>query len=813
MEALLREIRQAVRVLRKRPAFPIVCVVTLALGIGANTAIFSIVHAVLLRQLPFANAERLVWISGVRPEHSKAPFSLPDFLDYRDGTRSLDSLSALANWSPNLTGQGDPERITGVRVSGNLFETMGVSAAAGRALKAEDDVPSSPRVVVITHALWQRRFGGDAGLIGKALDLNGDSYTVVGVLPPQFLFPIPGAELAVPLVPDADPRRFDRDSVNFLRLVGRVRAGATLKQAQSEMNALALRLRQEFPEPNAQKIGVKLTPMRDEITGSYRQALWVLMAAVGLVLLIACANLANLNLVRASARRKEMSIRSALGASPRHIMRQLLIESALIAIVGGVLGIVLAFFGLKGLLTLTPAIIPRASGIRLDDAALIFTLVISASAAIITGLAPALLPVRGDLTRDLNQGVRGSTEGARGKTLRTAFVIVEVSLSLVLLAGAGILLKSFAKLQSVDPGFDPHAVLTVRLSLSSHRYSRLAGITQFYDALLERVQALPGVSAAGVINMLPLSGAMSSVPFTIVGRDFSREQFPEAQYRVVTPGYLRVMRIPLLAGREFSEGDTEHTRLVCHINENLARHYWPSGGAIGAHILIDDPDYWSRQIEIVGIIPNVKDRGLETSPAFDVYVPLRQAVQDSVPLIQGNQYWVVRTQRAPLAMVESSRDQVRVVDPEVAASGFRDMDQYVALALAPRRFNLQLLSFFALAALALAMAGIYGLVSYSVSQRLPEIGVRMAIGAQRSDVLRMIVVEGMKPVLAGLGFGLVSLIALSRVLSNLLFAVSAHDPATLGGVSVLFCGIALAAIVMPAWRAAKVDPLHVLRAE
>jgi len=810
---VLRDIRQALRVLLKRPAFPTICILTLALGIGANTAIFSIVHAVLLRQLPFEHGERLVWISGLRPEHGSAPFSLPDFLDYRDHISSLDSLSALANWIPNLNGQGDAERLTGVRITADLFEMLGVNAAIGRALEPRDDQPSSPRVVVITYGLWQRRFGSDAGLVGKQVDLNGESYTVVGVLPPNFFFPIPNAELAAPLVPDADPRRFDRNSVNFLRLLGRVRPHSTPQQVQSEMNALALRLRQEFSEPNALKLGVKLTPMRDQITGSYRQALWVLMAAVGLVLLIACANLANLNLIRASARRMEISIRSALGASPRHIIRRLLAESALIAVAGGLLGIGLAFLGLKVLLRLTPANVPRASEIALDGTVLVFTFLISAFAAVATGLAPALLSARTDLTRDLNQKVRGSTEGRRGKALRSAFVIVEVTLSLVLLAGAGALLKSFAILHSVDPGFDPHRVLTVRLSLPDNHYRQVADITRFYDALLARVQALPGVSAAGVNNLLPLSGGMSSVPFTIVGRNFSRDQFPEAQYRVVSPMYLTVMRIPLLAGRAFTEGDNERTQLVCYINENLARHYWPSGEAIGAHLLLDDTDYGLRQVEIVGVIRDVKDRGLEMSPAFDVYVPLRQASEDSVPLIRENQYWAVRTQTDPLSMVESFREQVRSVDPEVAASGFRDMDQYVSMAMGPRRFNLQLLSFFSLAALALSVAGIYGLVSYSVSDRVQEIGVRMALGARRQDVLRMLLMEGMRPVLAGLGFGLLSLIALSGMLSKLLFAVSAYDPPTLAAVTLLFCLVALAAIVLPARRATKIDPLQVLRTE
>jgi predicted permease len=445
MNQFWKDTRRSLRTLLKRPTFLAVSVLTLALGIGANTAIFSVVNTILLRQLPFKYAERTVWITGVRPERSDASFSLSDFLDYRDRIGSLDSLSAVGVWSGNLTGQGDAEQLNGVRVSANLFETLGVNAVLGRTLEPDDDRPGSPRVVVMTDGLWQRRFGGDISLIGKQLDLSGVSYMLVGILPANFFFPIPGAELAVPLVPDADPWRFDRNTVNFLRLVGRTRPGSTPERAQAEMNALAVKLRQQFPGPNAQTLGVKLTPMRDQITGGYRRALWVLLAAVGLVLLIACANLANLNLARASGRRREMSIRSALGATRWQVVKQLFLESALLAVAGGALGVFVSHFGVQGLLTMTPASIPRAREIGLDASVLGFTVLISFIAAIATGLAPALSIAPGDLARQLNEGSRGSTEGAGGKALRTGLVVVEVALSLVLLAGAGVLLKSFSK--------------------------------------------------------------------------------------------------------------------------------------------------------------------------------------------------------------------------------------------------------------------------------------------------------------------------------------------------------------------------------
>ena len=811
MNQLWREICRSVRILLRRPGFTSVCVLTLALGIGANTAIFSAVNAILLRQLPFRHASHIVWITGVRPVRSDAPFSLPDFLDYRDHIGSFESLSAVGSWSGNLTGQGDTEQLNGVRVSANLFETLGVTAVLGRTLEPEDDQPGSPQVVVMSYALWQRRFAADASLIGKQVELNDASYTLVGILPADFFFPIPGAELAVPLVPDADPLRFNRNTVNFLRMVGRIRPGVSLEQAQAGMNVLAVKLRQQFPEPNARKIGVKLTPMRDQVTGGYRRALWVLLAAVGFVLLIACANLANLNLVRASARRKEMSILSALGATRWQVIKQLLLESAILAAAGGIFGLFLARLGVRALLALTPANVPRSGEIELDVPVLGFTVLISLFAAIATGLVPALSITRGDLARQLNEASRGSTEGARGKALRAGFVVVEVGLSLVLLAGATVLLKSFSKVQAVDPGFDPHGVLAVRLSLPKNRYSHIADVTRFYDALLPRVQALPGVSAAGVIQMLPLSGLISRIPFTVVGRAFSQEEIPEAEYRIVSSMYLNVMRIPLLVGREFSESDTGQTRLVCHINETLAKRYWPAGAAVGAHVMLNDNDSGPREAEIIGIIHDVKDRGLETSSSFDIYIPVRQTPEDSVAWLQNYQHWVLRTRNDPLAVADTFRQQVREVDAEVATSDIRSMDQYYSMTIAPRRFNLQLLSVFAIAALALALAGIYGVISYSVNQRKHEIGVRMAIGAQPSDVLRMVIIDGLKPVLVGLALGILSVFALTRAVASLLFAVSAWDPATLASVTVLFCCVSFAAVVVPAHRAAKMDSLAVLR--
>jgi predicted permease len=529
--------------------------------------------------------------------------------------------------------------------------------------------------------------------------------------------------------------------------------------------------------------------------------------------LIGCANLANLNLIRATERRREMSIRSALGATRWRIVKQLLLESVLLAAGGGILGALLAPVAIRGLVALSPSSIPRAGEIGLDASALAFTVFVSLVAAIASGLAPALAISHGDLAQQLNEGARGSTEGGRGKVLRTSLVVVEVALCLILLAGAGVLLKSFSKVQTVETGFDPHGVLAVRLSLPKDHYPHLPDVTRFYDALLLRAQTIPGASAVGVVQMLPLSGGVSSTDFTIVGRAFSNAEVPEAQYRIVNPTYLKALRIPLLAGREFSETDTDRTPLVCHINETLAKRYWPRGDAVGAHVTLDDNDSKPRVAEVVGIIHDVKDRGLEATPSFDIYIPLRQTHEDTVVQLRNNQYWVLRTDGDPLALARAFRDQVRSVDGDVAASNVRSMDQYLSLTIAPRRFNLQLLSVFAVAAFALALAGIYGVISFSVNERAHEIAVRMAMGAQRSHVLRMVIADGLKLVFAGLALGILGVFGLSTVLASLVYAVSASDPATLAGVTLIFGCVALAALYLPARRATRIDPLVILRTD
>jgi predicted permease len=813
MESFWQDVHYGLRSLRKNPGFTTVAVLTLALGIGANSAIFSVVNAVLLRQLPFSEPGRLVYMMSQR--HDKdGPFSVPDYIDYRDLNRSLEEVSAIATLSANLTGRGQPERLQGVRVSGNLFHMLGLNAAAGRLLELEDDIPGRPRVAVISYGLWQRRFGGDPSLIGQTLELNGSGHLLVGVLPQQFLLPTRDIDVAIPLVPDSDPWRNNRGSVNFLRFVGRLKQGITLQQAQTELSTLAQHLKQLYPESNAQKLGVVLTPLGDQIIGDYRKALCILLGAVGTVLLIACSNLANLWMVRASARQREMAIRTALGASRTRLINQMLVESCLVAALGGMLGFFLAAVGVRVLAAVIPADLPHIGAINVDAIVLAFTACISLLAGLAFGLTPALQLSRTNLNETLREGSRGAGEGQRRSRSRNMLVASEFALSLVLLAGAGLFLKSFVRVASVNPGFSSGHLLAVRLSLPKHRYVKREAIGSFVDQLMPRLQTLPGVESVGVTSALPLSGVWGAVDFRVMGRPLEpRERVPAAQYRAVSPDYLRTMGVPLLAGRGFNEYDKSQSARVALINEEFARRFWPEGNPLGGHLQIDDVnDGWS-EIEIVGVAGNVKHFGLDAAPTFDIYIPFHQAPQDAAIWLSNNQFWLLRTRTDPMSLAGAVRRELRGVDADVATTSARTMEQYLATSIAPRRFNLFLLGVFAVAAVLLAAAGIFGVISYSVSRRTHEIGIRMALGAQPGTVFRLIVGEALRVAGFGIAVGLAAALALTRVLTGLLFGVSATDPAVFACVAAALGGVALLAASLPARRATRVDAIVALRYE
>jgi predicted permease len=788
--------------LLKNSGFSVVVILTLAVTIGATVAIFSVVHAVLLRQLPFNDPDRLVWVWSRQTGRDKAPLNVPDFIDFRDRNGTLEGLAGISPWSANLQ-DSDAERIQGLRVSANIFAILGVDAAIGRTLVPDDDRPGAPPVVVLTDSLWQRRFGGDPAVVGRMLTLDGAPHTVVGVLQQQFFFPVRDAELAAPLAPDADPQRAVRTSVNFLRAVGRLKPTVTRARAEEELTAVARQLQQEYPEANARKSGAMVVPIAEEIVGGFRAALLALLAAVGGVLLIACANLASLTLARGTARRKEMAIRLAAGATRARLVRQLLTESALLGGIGGAFGIVLAGWGVTLLVTFAPADLPRLKEIGLDGAVLAFTLGISLLSSLLFGIIPALLVSRTNLNEELKDGGRGSSEGKERRRARTLLVTVEVALALVLLVVVGLFGRSFVNIQAVRPGFDSRGVLSGRLSLPRSRYDSLEQIVGFQRQLQARVGALPGVQSVGAISILPLSGPIARVPFTVNGRSVPLAQVPSAQYRLISEQYFQTMRIPMRRGRPFSERDTATTPPVVIVNETLARRFFGSQEPIGEHLLLDDNDTGPRAAEIVGVVSDVRHLSLDTEPTPDVYLPYSQLHRDVFGWATANMFWVVRTETDPLGFAAPVRHEMQQVDSQVPIGTMRTMDQYLSASVAPRRFNVSVLGVFAVAALLLAATGIYATLSYSISQRAHEIAIRAALGAQRHDILGLVLAQGLRPALIGVGLGLGAAVGITRTLSGLLFELSATDPATFLFVSLGLVVVSLTACLVPAVRATR----------
>jgi len=711
IDTLWQDLRFGARsIFLKSTGFAFVTILTLALGIGANAAIFSVVNSVLLRPLPFNRPDELVWITSNRTDRSDAPFTIPDFLDYRDQNQSLDQIAAFTTIGLSLSGTETTERLQGTRVSANLFQMLGVNAAHGRAFNSADDEPGNRHVVVVTHECWQRRFGGDPGLIGRTLNLNSEGYEVVSVLPGGFEFPIREAELAVPLSPDADPLRNVRSSTNFFRAVGRLKHGFTREQAEADLTAIVQRQRQAFGEMYLKKIGVRLLPLRDALVGDVRAVLWTLLGAVGLVFLIACANLATLSLARASARQRELAVRKALGATSFRVVRQLLTESLMLAIAGGVAGALLAFWGVRFLLALSPTQLPRQQEIGVSPGVLVFAAVSAIVATVIVGVFPAWQAARSEVTGELKIAGRGAGDGARRNRSRSLLVVTEVALSFMLLMSAGLLIRSLMRVQAIEPGFDATDVLSVRVSLPRTKYRDRAAVAQFCDRLLEKVRDVPGVEATGAVSVLPFSGDRHSVDFTIDGRASSAADRHNSQYRIVTPDYFSTMRIPLLRGRALDAHDDANSVPVALINESMASKFWPDGGAVGARINIDDNNDGPRPVEIVGVVGNVKHLSLESAPTFDVYLPLGQAHEDGGGLLTNTLYSVVRSRLDAHDVESVFRQALRDVDREAATSNITTLEHYVADSVGPRKFSLRVLTIFSVAALLLAGLAFTGLL-------------------------------------------------------------------------------------------------------
>lgn len=808
-----RNLRFGFRSLRKNPAFALVAITILALGIGATTAIFSVVNSVLLRPLPFRDPDQLVWIWSRRPTNNKAPFSLPDFLDHRDQNQTLEQVAAFGNIGLSLSGIERTDQLQGQRVSANLFQLLGVDAAYGRLMLPADDEPGQRHVVVLTHECWQRRFGGDPTIVGKPLILNGESYEVIGIAPRDFALPNSQAELAIPLAPNVDPLRSERGSVNFLRLIGRLKNGVTIRQAEADLAGIVTRQRQQFGDLYLKKTGINLVSLHEEIVGETRTKLWVLFGAVSLVLLIGCCNLAALSLTRASARSQEIAIRKALGATSGRLISQLLAESLILAALGGVGGLLLATLGVRALLFFSPAQMPRYQEIGIDVRVFAFAIGASIVSAVIFGILPAWQGARAEANGALRSSSRGAGEGARLNRWRSILVISEVAISVMLLIGAGLLIQSFAQVQAVQPGFDPANTLAVRLSLPKARYENREAVALFDDKFVAALKAVPGVEEAGAVSILPMGGGGNTIQFSVAGQETSIHDKYTANYRVATPNYFPAMKIPLVQGRLFDDHDRSNKTPVALINENLARRLWSNGNAIGAQLRVDDNNTGPRPIEIVGVVGDVKHDGLEGEPSFDIYIPMAQVHEDNVGTITNNHYWVVKARSDQRSLEPALLSELKKIDRDAATSNIRTMNEFLADSIAPRKFSLRLLTIFSAAALLLAVTGIYGTVSYSVRQRTPEIGVRLALGAQQSQVFRLILGHGLKIIALGLILGLAGAFALSRFIRGLLFNVTPDDPLTFILVSATLFVVAMLAAGIPARRATRVDPLIALRNE
>jgi putative ABC transport system permease protein len=805
MTTLIQDLRYGLRMLARSPGFTAVAVLTLALGIGANTAIFSVVDAVLIRPLPYKDAGRLVMVFENEPQLQTAPVSPPDFFDWRDQNHVFDAMAAGTEDSGTLTGVGEPERLEIGPVSANLFEMLAARPLLGRFFRADEDQPGHNLVVILSHPLWQGKFGSDPKVIGRKIALDGTLCEVVGVMPAEFRFPPIWGDRPQLWIPLGLPRTEESRGGHMLWVMARLEPGISPEKARAEMETIAARLAKEHPATNA-NIGVNLLPLRNYFTRGFRHTLLVLFGAVGFVLLIACSNVANLFIARATARAREIAVRATLGASRARVIRQLLTESLALAVGGGLAGILFADWTRDLLLDLSPYDYLKSSGgAGLDLTVLGFTGALSLLTGVIFGLVPALQASRVQLSETLKEGARAAAPGTRTRRFRSALVVAEVSLALVLMVGAGLMLRSLWALLNVDPGFDPRNALTMGIELPDARYPKEDQQINFFQRLLEKIQVLPGVQAASATSQLPLQGGPNG-RIMVEGRP-SRPDFsgPLVQPTSVTVRYFKTMGISLLRGRFFTEADRANAPKVVVINEKLAQQYFPNEDPIGKRVSQpgDKPD-WR---EIVGIIKDVHEWGLDEEPIAEVYFPFDQMPRAAMSL-------VIKTRTSnPESLANAARAQVADLDKDLAVFDLNTMPQVISNRAMDSRFRAALVGLFGALAMVLSAIGIYGVIAYSVNQRTHEIGIRLALGAERRDVLRMVLREGSKMVLLGVAIGLGGALGLTRLMAGMLFGVSAHDPLTLAGVAGLLVLVALLACYLPARRATKVDPMVALRYE
>lgn len=816
MEALIKDIRYALRALRDRPGFTIVAVITLALGIGANSAIFSVVSAVLLNPLPYHEPDRLVVALYGGGQSSSNPVSPRDFRDWQEQNTVFEQMAAASLWGPNMTGRDQPEQIRGLQATGNLFDMLGVEAALGRGFTEDDDKAGAEPVVVLSDQLWKRRFGGDPSIIGQTLTLDGRTYTVIGVMPPSFQFPFFWAtRTEMWSLSQLNTADFSRRA-RFLRVFARLKPDATVAQAQAEMASISARLAEQYPDTNTGLAAV-VTPLHQKITGQYRSTLLVLLGAVGFVLLIACTNVANLLLARASAREREIAVRLALGATRLRLVRQLLTESVMLAIIGGAAGLALAFWSVRALVAGLPAdALPRQQGIGVDAGVFAFTLLLCLLTGIVFGLAPAIQASKTDLNESLKSGGKNAAGDSRGRSMRSGLVVAELALALMLLTGAGLMTRSFIRLQSIDPGFNSQDLLTMTISVAGTSQAQGPRRAQFFQQALERIEALPGVRSASFVNHLPLGGDRWGTQFTVEGQPAPAPgQAPGAAFRVAHSGYLETMGIRLLSGRDFTERDTLDAPGVVIINEAIARQYWPGEDPLGKRIKLGDIEAQIPWLSVVGVVGEVKQEDWAEEGRNEVYIPYLQTRIYLTGPQPHNQYLtlVVRTDSDAISLASSIRREVWAIEPNAPISSVATMEEITANEVWQPRLSMFLLGGFAVVALLLAAVGIYGVMSYSVTRRTQEIGVRMALGASQGDILKLVVSQGLKLSILGLGIGLAAAFALSRLLEGLLYQISPTDPVTFALVAFVLGAVAFVSCYLPARRAAKVDPQVALRYE
>jgi len=811
MDTLIKDIRYGVRGLVKHPGFTAIVVITLALGIGASTAIFSVVDSVLLRRLPYKNAERIVAIQELNREGKRGQVTSANFYDWRAQNTVFEHLAAIKTTTTNLALSDHAERINLAQTNANFFDVFGITPQYGRLFIPQDEQAGHAPVVVVSHALWQRRFGGDPSLVGKPITLDGTNYTVIGITPPDFQYPdktevwLPPLRLVPELYPGQDVTQTRR--MGYLAAVALLKPGVSLKQAAGEMETITARLRQQYPDTNNTRFN-RVVSLHEHLVGDTNKLLWLLLGAVTFVLLIGCANVANLLLASAAARQKEMAIRSALGASRWRVMRQLFTESTMLALAGGAVGLLIAFWGLTAITKLLPADFPRLHEIHIDLRVLGFTFAASVLTGILFGLAPALQISRPDVQEAIRETGRGLSGSLRKSRFRQALIVLEVALSVVLLAGAGLLFRSFLRLQSVNTGFISEHVLTATLTPSGPNYADQGGYTKFYKQVLEKLSAVPGVQAAGVINTLPLDSGPTTA-FRVEGRPVTTpDKWPMVNYRVVSPNYFHAMGVPVVQGRAYTDRDAANAPRVMIVNQKLAREIFGDENPVGKRITFGNTDENRQPVwfEIVGVVANVRSLELREEPAAELYF---SAFQDFWPAMS----LVVRSSVEPSSVSASVRQIVNEVDKSVPVSDVKTMDHIVSESITQPRFNLFLLGLFSTVAMLLSAAGIYGVTAYTVTQRTHELGIRLALGAQVSDVLKMILGQGMAVIGVGLVLGLVSAFALMRLLRSLLFGVGENDPVTFVAISVVLLLVALLACYFPARRATKVDPLVALRTE